>query len=192
MLALSIKAVRTSTVIRLYRKRSMVPAITERVEEYPRPPKVEETERRLQVFAKGSGECIVDTHRPGSTESPGVSYRVLETFHPPTYYIPSKYCSIERLKPSRARKTMCEWKGKATYFDVELGDGTLVQGKVWKYSDPTPAFSLIKDSFAFYPSAFDCYVDGEHVEPQPGDFYGGWKTKDITGKIKGAPGTMFW
>lgn len=145
------------------------------------------------MFAKGSGERIVDTRLSlTETESPGVSYRVLETFHPPTYYIPSKYCSEERLKPSRARKTFCEWKGKATYFDVELDNGNLVQGKVWKYSNPTPAFSAIKDSYAFYPSAFDCFVDGERVEPQPGDFYGGWKTKDITGKIKGSPGTMFW
>ena len=139
----------------------------ERVEDYPRPPRVEETQRRLQVFAKGSGERIVDTRLSlTETESPGVSYRVLETFHPPTYYIPSKYCSEERLKPSRARKTFCEWKGKATYFDVELDNGNLVQGKVWKYSNPTPAFSAIKDSYAFYPSAFDCFVDGERVEPQ--------------------------
>eukprot|EP00890_Picochlorum_soloecismus_P005431 jgi/Picsp_1/588/NSC_00585-R1_conserved domain protein len=192
MVALSV-AVKTSSALRLgIRDRSIAAATMERAEEYPRPPRVEETRRRLQVFAKGSGECIVDTQRSREIESPGVSYRVLETFHPPAYYIPSMYCSEDRLKPSRARRTFCEWKGKATYFDVELDDGNLVQGKVWKYGDPTRAFSLIKESYAFYPSAFDCYVDGERVEPQPGDFYGGWKTKDVTGKIKGAPGTMFW
>jgi hypothetical protein len=37
-----------------------------------------------------------------------------------------------------------------------------------------------------------CFVGELEVIPQPGDFYGGWMTPNLTGTIKGAPGTEFW
>jgi hypothetical protein len=37
-----------------------------------------------------------------------------------------------------------------------------------------------------------CFVDGERVLPQPGDFYGGWVTHEIVGPFKGDPGTRGW
>ena len=43
------------------------------------------------------------------------------------------------------------------------------------------------------PAPMDsCTVEGERVEPQPGEFYGGWVTSDLIGPFKGAPGTMGW
>ena len=45
---------------------------------------------------------------------------------------------------------------------------------------------------SFYAGPWDCYVDGELVKPQPGDFYGGWVTSEIVGKVKGGPGTWGW
>jgi hypothetical protein len=44
-----------------------------------------------------------------------------------------------------------------------------------------------------YPSAMDdITVNGEKVQAQPGDFYGGWITSKVTGPFKGAPGTLGW
>lgn len=63
---------------------------------------------------------------------------------------------------------------------------------MWSYSSPTAPFAPIKDYYCFYASPFTCTVDGETVQAQPGDFYGGWITSDIEGPFKGAPGTMGW
>ena len=54
-------------------------------------------------------------------------------------------------------------------------------------------FAGIRDYLAFYPSRVDaCFVDGERVRAQAGDFYGGWITENIVGPFKGEPGTMGW
>lgn len=37
-----------------------------------------------------------------------------------------------------------------------------------------------------------CFVDGERVRPQPGNFYGGWITADVVGPFKGEPGSRGW
>ena len=87
---------------------------------------------------------------------------------------------------------MCEWKGKASYHDVKLPSGINVNRRVWSYPTPTPAFMPIAGYYSFYASPFECYVDDEKVQAQPGDFYGGWVTSWIEGAIKGAPGTLFW
>ena len=100
---------------------------------------------------------------------------------------------------------MCEWKGRASYFNVTLpssvapGDPAagvtateMVPRRVWAYLNPTPEFKPIAGYYSFYASPFECFVEGEKVEAQPGNFYGGWKTSWITGAIKGAPGTNFW
>ena len=62
----------------------------------------------------------------------------------------------------------------------------------WSYPEPTRAFAPIRDALSFYPGRVECYVDGERVRPQPGQFYGGWVTDDIVGPMKGEPGTGHW
>lgn len=151
------------------------------VADYPRPPRLESTPRHLRVLL--DGHVIADTRR---------AFRVLETFHPPTYYIPPDDCDASVLSPAPGGTTMCEWKGRASYHDVRLPTGTVVQRRIWSYPSPTPSFKPIAEYYSFYAHPFECYVDGEKVEAQPGDFYGGWKTADIEGPIKGGPGTWGW
>jgi uncharacterized protein (DUF427 family) len=116
---------------------------------------------------------------------------VLETSHPPVYYIPKRDIRMECLSKASG-SSLCEWKGSAVYYDVVVGDRVAARG-AWGYPDPTPAFSDIRDCLAFYPDLMDaCYVDGEKVRPQPGGFYGGWITNDIVGPFKGDPGTQSW
>jgi len=117
--------------------------------------------------------------------------RTLETSHPPTYYFPREDVQAG-LRRSVEAGSFCEWKGWATYFDVEVGDG-LLRSAAWSYPAPTETFASLKDHVAFYAAPFDlCTVDGEPVTPQPGGFYGGWITSREAGPFKGVPGSRFW
>jgi uncharacterized protein (DUF427 family) len=152
----------------------------ESVWDYPRPPRLEDSERRIKVVF--GGVTLAQTTR---------AMRVLETSHPPVYYIPPEDVRMEHLTPSGAA-SFCEWKGRARYYDVSTG-GRTQERAAWFYPDPTSRFRRIKDYIAFYPSKMDaCWVDGEKVEAQPGDFYGGWITAGIVGPFKGGPHTWGW
>jgi uncharacterized protein (DUF427 family) len=119
------------------------------------------------------------------------SYRVLETSHPPVYYLPPNAVNYDLLQPVSGT-TFCEWKGSARYFDLVVGERRAPR-VAWCYPDPVPAFAPIKDYLAFYAEPLEaCYVNGERVQPQPGNFYGGWITSWIEGPFKGIPGSMGW
>ncbi len=153
---------------------------TESVWDYPRPPRIERISKHVQVFF--NGKLIADTK---------AAFRVLETSHPPTYYIPPEDIRLEFLQKTNKR-TICEYKGIAYYCDLKVYD-RVSKNAAWSYPDPTPEYELLKDYVSFYPSRVDgCYVDGERVRAQEGDFYGGWITDNIIGPFKGAPGTEGW
>ena len=119
------------------------------------------------------------------------AYRVLETSHPPTWYLPPKCFAGGVLRPT-ARRTFCEWKGQTAYFDVVVGD-RVAGNAAWTFPDPVPSFGAIRGYVSLYPAAMDeVTVGGEVVRPQAGGFYGGWVTDDVVGPFKGEPGTMFW
>ncbi len=119
------------------------------------------------------------------------AFRVLETSHPPTWYLPRTSVRDGALTLSSAAGTTCEWKGAATYWDV-TGDGRTLHAAAWSYEQPTAPFRQIAGHLAFSPSALTCQVDGELVRPQDGGFYGGWITDDVVGPFKGAPGSWGW
>jgi len=155
--------------------------VIESVREYPRPPRVEPTERRIRVVL--GGRTIVDTRR---------AVRVLEASHPPVYYVPPEDVAPGALVPSAGRETFCEWKGSASYYDVVAG-GARAEHAAWTYRHPLRGYEAITDAVAFYAGPMDaCLVDEERVEPQPGGFYGGWITHDVVGPFKGEPGTSGW
>jgi uncharacterized protein (DUF427 family) len=117
--------------------------------------------------------------------------RVLETSHPPTYYIPRADIHAEFL--SRAsRHTFCEFKGLASYWALRVGD-RFSANAAWSYENPAPGYESIRGHLAFYVTRVDkCFVNGEQVEAQPGEFYGGWLTSEIIGPFKGGPGSASW
>ncbi len=152
----------------------------ESVWSYPRPAVAEPSQRRLQVMHRNL--IIADTRK---------GIRTLETSHPPSYYFPPNNIAPFVLQPSR-RRSLCEWKGEARYFDVLVHTETL-RDAAWSYPDPNPAFRSLRDHVAFYAGPFDsCFVDEEPVTPQPGSFYGGWITSHVAGPFKGAPGSGSW
>ena len=82
---------------------------SEKVADYPRPPRLEVSADH--VLVRIGGEILFD--------GTGCQ-RVLETFHPPTYYLPPAVTNQELLIPAAGR-SFCEWKGIAEYFDVMAG-----------------------------------------------------------------------
>jgi uncharacterized protein (DUF427 family) len=152
----------------------------ESVWDYSRPPRLEQTLKHIQVVF--NEVVIADSRR---------AWRVLETSHPPVYYIPPEDIRMDLLQPA-PNGSWCEWKGRADYHTIEVGDRA-AKRVAWSYPGPTMPFREIKDHIAFYAWAMDeCLVDGELVRPQPGEFYGGWITGDIVGPFKGEVGTAGW
>ena len=148
----------------------------ESVWDYPRPPALVPSDRLVTVTY--AGEPVAESRS---------AFRVLETSHPPTWYVAPADVADGVVALSRARSTMCEWKGAATYWDVRG-----VEAAAWSYEDPTPGFQLIRGYLAFSPAKLECLVDGERVRPQQGGFYGGWVTDDVVGPFKGGAGTWGW
>ena len=152
----------------------------ESVWDYPRPPALEQTTKLIQVFF--AGILIAETQE---------AWRVLETSHPPVYYLPRADIDMSLLQPIRP-SSGCEWKGRAQYFDLKVGMHRADKA-AWTYNDPTELFKPIQGYLAFYAQKMDCcLVDGEIARPQPGDFYGGWITLDVVGPFKGGPQSFGW
>lgn len=152
----------------------------ESVWDYPRPPALEHSEKHLEVFFN---DILI-------ADSSSVK-KVMETSGPPVYYIPEADIEMKYLKHS-AHKTLCEWKGVASYYDIEVHDKR-APNAAWHYPEPIPGYEDLKGHIAFYAQLMDaCFVDGELVMPQHGTFYGGWITSEIVGPFKGEPGTEGW
>lgn len=152
----------------------------EDVWEYPRPPALVPCERRVRIEL--GGVVVADST---------AAFRVLETSHPPTVYVPPGDIAAGALRPAAGRSS-CEWKGDAHYFDV-LGGERVEARAAWAYAAPVARYAALRDHVAFYPSRMDaCWLDDERVLSQEGDFYGGWITADLKGPFKGGPGTLGW
>ncbi|SLM39736.1 Protein of unknown function DUF427 [Lasallia pustulata] len=171
------------------------------VHSFPRPPLLEKTSRHLLV--KWADGTVIAETREG--------YWVLETTHPPTYYLPPTSLQTPTTLTQSTKRTLCEWKGAAIYWNITppttpttsptptstpISSTTSlpkqVTNRIWSYESPTKPFAPIKGYLSFYAGPWDCFVDGEKVAAQPGDFYGGWVTSEIEGRVKGGPGTWGW
>jgi uncharacterized protein (DUF427 family) len=152
----------------------------ENVWDYPRPPALEPVTKPVRIIF--AGITIAET---------SAAYRVLETSHPPVYYLPPAAFLANTLVPAPGG-SFCEWKGRAVYWTIQAG-GQSAEAAGWSYPDPTTRFLPIRDHIAVYAGKMDsCAVGDEVVTPQPGGFYGGWITSDLVGPFKGIPGSMGW
>jgi uncharacterized protein (DUF427 family) len=147
---------------------------------FPRPPALER--EPAQVRIEHRGVVVVDS---------GAAWRVLETSHPPVYYVPVDEVVAGALRPTD-RTSFCEFKGVARYWDVHVGDEDL-PGVAWGYPQPSAGYEPLADHVAFYAAPFErCTVGGEQAVPQPGGFYGGWVTSRYVGPFKGVAGSTGW
>lgn len=147
---------------------------------YPRPPALRLCAVDIRVVLGGRTICETDR-----------SWQVLETSHPPTYYLP-RSSFVEGSLLDAPGASFCEWKGAACYLDV-IGGGRIAHRAAWFYPSPTPNFAELAGHVALYAGEMDgCFVDGERVVGQPGGFYGGWVTSAVAGPFKGVPGSSGW
>ena len=158
----------------------MTPGTTRAVAGFPRPPALLPVPARVRILF--AGRVVAETD---------AAWQVLETYHPPTYYLPAGGFAPGALSPT-ARRSFCEWKGVATYYTLSAGD-RVARDVGWGYPEPSSAFAPIAGHVAVYVGPMDaCLVGQEQVRPQPGGFYGGWITADLVGPFKGEPGTEGW
>jgi uncharacterized protein (DUF427 family) len=151
----------------------------ESVWDYPRPPALAEDTREV-VVRWGTVEVA-------RTRS---AIRVLETAHPPSFYLPWRD-TVRSLFRESPGTSLCEWKGPARYWSLVDGDRHLLAA-AWSYPHPLDGAETLADCVAFYASKLECRVDGALVMPQPGGFYGGWITPELVGPFKGDPGSNGW
>jgi uncharacterized protein (DUF427 family) len=147
--------------------------------DFPRPPRIE-AEPREVIILWGATE-VARTRR---------ALRVVETAHPPSFYLPWADVARHLLQPA-AGASFCEWKGPARYWSLVDGPRHLPQ-VAWSYPQPLAGADALADCVAFYPRDLHCLVGGQAVQPQPGGFYGGWVTPELVGPFKGGPGTSGW
>lgn len=153
----------------------------ENVWEYSRPPLLESVRQTLRV--------IFNDVEIANTSA---AHRILETSHPPTYYIPKRDVRTDFLTEVKGGSSFCEFKGLARYWTITV-DGEISEKAAWSYPNPTHAFVDIADDLSFYASKVDeCHVGDLKVIAQEGDFYGGWITPNLKGPFKGGPGTSGW
>ena len=147
---------------------------------YPRPPALQPVPQDLRIVFAGVTIALTKA-----------GYRVLETSHPPVYYLPRAAFTACTIEPAGGG-SLCEWKGAARYWTIRVG-ARAAERAAWSYPDPTPAFQPIRDHLAVYAGPMDaCFVGPDRVTPQPGGFYGGWITPNLRGPFKGGPGSMGW
>jgi uncharacterized protein (DUF427 family) len=152
----------------------------ESVWDYPRPPRIERLDARVRVEL--GGIALAETTH---------ALRVCETASPPTVYLPLRSVRTDLLERAPG-STLCEWKGHAQYLDAQVG-GLRAKRAAWTYPEPFESYETLRDYIAFFPGRVEaCLIDDERVRPQPGDYYGGWITRDLTGPFKGEPGSEGW
>jgi uncharacterized protein (DUF427 family) len=151
----------------------------ESVWDYPRPPLIVSDPR--EVIVRWGARQVVCTRR---------ALRVLETSHPPTFYLPLADTDRSLLREAYG-SSYCEWKGPARYWSLVDGSQAL-ERVAWSYPAPLPGAEALQDCIAFYAHTLACTVGGAPVLPQPGGFYGGWITPELVGPFKGMPGSQGW
>jgi uncharacterized protein (DUF427 family) len=112
---------------------------------------IRRTSRHLVVR---TGERVVT-----DTSAPLVLY---ESGFAPRWYVPRDDVVTDALTPTELQ-TFCPYKGIASYY--ELGG---VQNAAWSYRAPFDDMAAIGDLVSFEPDRVEVTLDGELLEPEPG------------------------
>ena len=132
----------------------------------------------------GSAACA----SPTSTRT----LRVLETSHPPTYYVPVE-TSTGRPRPVDGA-TWCEFKGEAAYFDL-VGAATPPPRAAWTYPAPeSRGFEALVGHVAVHAERGSTAAPSTARSscPRPAASTAAGATSWVVGPFKGEPGTWGW
>ena len=120
--------------------------------DYPRPPALEPTDAHLVIVL--GGVTIADTRR---------AYRVLETSHPPNYYLPPDDV-VARRAGAGPRHVVLRVEGPGPLPHGARRRPRGGRGRMVVRRTRPPRFAPIAGYVAFYPGRMDaCFVDGEPV-----------------------------
>ncbi len=119
---------------------------------HPRDPytRVDVLASSRHVRVEVDGVTVADSARP---------VILFETGLPPRYYLPLSDIRTELLTPT-ATQTHCPYKGTATYWSVDTGQGARPD-IVWAYRAPLAESQKIAGLACFYNEKVDIYLDGE-------------------------------
>ena len=106
--------------------------------DFPRPPAYEQWHEHVEVRFAGRTIAATDD-----------AWCVLETSHPPTYYLPLSAFEPDVLREVDGVGTVCEWKGAASYYDVVV-DGQVNADAAWFYPATKPEADSIRGYVAFW------------------------------------------
>ena len=114
-----------------------------------------QSSRHIRVVMGGT--TVAESRRPVLLFETGIQTR---------YYLPKEDVKQDLLRPSD-RKTLCAYKGEASYYSVAAG-GKLFNDVIWYYRYPTPEVGKIANNLAFYSENADVafFVDGREL-PRP-------------------------
>jgi uncharacterized protein (DUF427 family) len=98
---------------------------------------VRRTSRPVEVRARGAQ--IASTTR---------ALLLAETALPNRFYVPRQDVSATLHGPT-ATTSWCPYKGTATYWDVELADGTRLPDAAWSYEQPSDESAAVKGQLSF-------------------------------------------
>ena len=112
---------------------------------------IRRTSRHLVVRA--GDRVIADTTRP---------LVLYESGFAPRWYVPRSDVILDALTAVELQ-TFCPYKGIASYYDI--GE---TRHAAWSYRAPFDDMAAIGDLVSFEPDRVDITLDGERLEPQPG------------------------
>lgn len=84
---------------------------------------------------------------------------LIETMLPGRYYVPRSDVRQDLLTPS-ATRTVCPYKGVATYWSAQVGD-RLVPDLAWSYEEPLTEAVPVAGRLCFWNERTDLRLDGE-------------------------------
>ena len=152
----------------------------ESVWDYPRPPRLEAVAEQVEVVF--AGRSIAFTDAP---------LRVLETSHPPVYYVPPDSVEAGVLEPNGAHVVL-RVQGRRPLLRPGGGRQAL-EGRGLDLRRARPRLRGHGRLRRLLPGPDGVrLLDGEAVQAQPGGFYGGWITTSVVGPFKGLAGTLDW
>jgi uncharacterized protein (DUF427 family) len=105
------------------------------------------------LVARDGDEVVADTHAP---------LVLYESGFAPRWYVPRADVLDDALHPVEGQ-TFCPYKGLASYYDV--GDARTA---AWSYRAPFREMTRIADLVSFYSERVTVTIDGERLEPIPG------------------------
>lgn len=111
---------------------------------------VRRSSRRVRVEL--GGELLAESTRPSI---------VFETGLPVRFYLPSRDI-VSELVPS-TRRTICAYKGEASYFSATVGD-QLEQDIAWEYAEPLSDAQQLAGMISFWGERADHIVDGKRYD----------------------------